>query len=197
MSFQTAYWLRLGHANEYHILLIWKWVVRTSAIVPFHPHACLSHSSHTIFFFQKIWRRLQYNRGNIDEWSIFKWLMFSFSRVYIIIIYSISIYIYIYNYNNGEKAMALHSITPAWKIPWMEEPGGLQSMGSLRVGPDWATSLSLFTFMHWRRKWQPAPMFLRGESQGRESLVGCHLWGRAESDTTEATWQQQQQQHIE
>ena len=47
--------------------------------------------------------------------------------------------------------------------------------------------------MHWRRKWQPTPVFLPGESQGRGSLVGCHLWGRTESDTTEATWQQQQQ----
>ena len=50
-----------------------------------------------------------------------------------------------------------------------------------------ATSLSLFTFMHWRRKWQPTPVFLPGESQGQASLVGCHLWGRTESDTTEAT----------
>ena len=47
--------------------------------------------------------------------------------------------------------------------------------------------LSLFTFMHWRRKWQPTPVFLPGESQGQGSLVGCHLWGRTESDTTEAT----------
>ena len=46
--------------------------------------------------------------------------------------------------------MAPHSSTLAWKIPWMEEPGRLQSMGSLRVGQDRATSLSLFTFMHWR-----------------------------------------------
>ena len=75
----------------------------------------------------------------------------------------------------------------AWKTPWMEEPGGLQSMASLRVGHDWATSLSLFTFMHWRRKWQPTPMFLPGESQGRGSLAGCRLWGRTESDTPEAT----------
>ena len=59
-----------------------------------------------------------------------------------------------------EKAMAPHSSALAWKIPWTEEPGGLQSMGSLRVGHDWATSLSLFTFMHWRRKWQPTPVFL-------------------------------------
>ena len=59
-----------------------------------------------------------------------------------------------------------HSSTLAWKIPWMEEPGRLQSMGLLRVGHDWATSLSLFTFMHWRKKWQPTPLFLPGESQG-------------------------------
>ena len=74
-----------------------------------------------------------------------------------------------------EKAMAPHSSTLAWKIPWAEEPGRLQSMASLRVGHDWATSLSLFTFMHWRRKWQPTPVFMPGESQGR-SLVGCWLW---------------------
>jgi len=84
--------------------------------------------------------------------------------------------------------MATHSSTLAWKIPWTEEPGRLQSMGSWRVGHDWATSLSLFTFMHWRRKWQHIPVFLPGESQGWGSLVGCHLWGRTESDTTEATW---------
>ena len=77
----------------------------------------------------------------------------------------------------GEKAMAPHSSTLAWKIPWMEEPGRLQSMGSLRVGHNWATSLSLFTFMHWRRKWQLTPVFLPRESQGRESLVSCRLWG--------------------
>ena len=47
--------------------------------------------------------------------------------------------------------------------------------------------LSLYTFMHWRRKWQPTPVFLPGESQGRGSLVGCHLWGRTELDMTEAT----------
>ena len=44
-----------------------------------------------------------------------------------------------------------------------------------------------FTFMHWRRKWQPTPVFLPGESQGQGSLVGCRLWGRTESDTTEVT----------
>ena len=88
---------------------------------------------------------------------------------------------------SSEKAMATHSSTLAWKIPWMEEPGRLQSMGLLRVGHDWATSLSLFTFMHWRRKWQPTPVFLPGESQRRGSLVGYCLWGHRELDTPEAT----------
>ena len=86
-----------------------------------------------------------------------------------------------------EKTMAPHSSALPWKIPWTEEPGRLQYMGLLRVGHDWAISLSLFTFMHWRRKWQPTPVFLPGESQGRGSLVGCLLWGRTELDTTEAT----------
>ena len=93
-----------------------------------------------------------------------------------------------------EKGMTTHSSTLVWKIPCMEEPGELQPMGLLRVGHDWVTSLSLFTFMYWRRKWQPTPGFLPGESQGRGSLVGCHLWGRTESDTTEVTQQQQQSQ---
>ena len=91
-----------------------------------------------------------------------------------------------------EKAMAPHSSPLAWKIPWTEEPGRLQSMGSRRVGHDWATSLSPFTFMLWRRQWQPAPVFLPGESQGRGSLVGCRLRGRTESDTTDVTWRWQQ-----
>ena len=89
--------------------------------------------------------------------------------------------------NRPYLAIAPHSSTLAWKIPWTEEPGGLQSMGSLQVGHDWVTSLSLFTFMHWRRKRQPTPVFLPGESQGQGSLVGCRPWGRTESDTTEAT----------
>ena len=83
--------------------------------------------------------------------------------------------------------MAAHSSTLDWRVPWMEEPGGLQFMGSLGVGHDWTTSLSLFTFMHWRRKWQPTPVFLPGESQGWWGLAGCHLCGRTESDTTEVT----------
>ena len=65
-----------------------------------------------------------------------------------------------------EKARAPHFSTLTWKIPWIEEAGRLQSMESRRVGHDLASSLSLFTLMHWRRKWQSTPVFLPGESQG-------------------------------
>ena len=79
--------------------------------------------------------------------------------------------------------MAPHSSTLAWKIPWTEEPDGLQSTGSLGVGHDWATSLSLFTFLHWRRKWQPTPVFLPGESQG------WGAWWAAVCEVTQSrTW---------
>ena len=77
--------------------------------------------------------------------------------------------------------MAPHSSTLAWKIPWTEEPGR-QSMGSLRVRHDFATSLSLFTFMHWRRKWQPTPVFLPGESQGRGAWRAA-VYGVTQSQT--------------
>ena len=80
------------------------------------------------------------------------------------------------------QAMATYSSTLAWKIPWTEEPAGLQSMGSLGVGHDWATSLSLFTFMHWRRKWQPTPVFLPGESLGQGAWWAA-VYGVAQSRT--------------
>ena len=72
--------------------------------------------------------------------------------------------------------MAIHSSILAWRIPWTEEPGRLQSLGCW-VRHNWETSLSLFTFMHWKRKWQPTPVFLPGESQGWGSLVGCQSMG--------------------
>ena len=86
----------------------------------------------------------------------------------------------------SEKAMVPHSSTLAWKIPWTEEPGRLQSMGLLRVGHDWATSLSLFTFTHWRRKWQPTPCSClenprTGEPGGLLSM-GSHRVGHDWSD---------------
>ena len=90
--------------------------------------------------------------------------------------------------------MAPRSSTLAWKISWMEKPGGLQSTGLLRVRHDWATSLSLFTFMHWRRKWQPTPVFLPGESQGEPGTgepgglpsMGSHRVGHDWSDLAAA-----------
>ena len=90
----------------------------------------------------------------------------------------------------SEKAMAPHSSTLAWEIPWMEEPGRLQFMGSRRVGDEWATSLSLFTFLHWRRKWQPTPVCLPGESQvwepGGLPSMGSHRVGHDWSDLAAA-----------
>ena len=82
-----------------------------------------------------------------------------------------------------EKAMGTHFSTLAWKIPWTKEPGRLQSMESWRVRHDRATSLSLFTFMHWRRKWQPTPSFLPGKSHAWRSPVGCSPWGHKKLDT--------------
>ena len=88
--------------------------------------------------------------------------------------------------------MATHSSTLAWKIPWTEEPGRLPSMRSLRVRHNWATSLSLSTFMHWRRKWQPTPVFLPRESQGRTGepdglpSMGSHRVGHDWSDLAAA-----------
>ena len=124
---------------------------------------------------------------------IAKLLDYTHIEIFFLIFISIMIYHRILNTVPcaiPEKVTTPHSITLAWKIQRTEEPGRLQSLGSLRVRHDWVTSLSLFTFTHWRRKWQPTPVFLPGESQGRGSLVGCRLWGHTESDTTEATSQQ-------
>ena len=77
-----------------------------------------------------------------------------------------------------------------WRRQWHPTPVLLP--GVAKSWTQLSDFLSLFTFMHWRRKWQPTPVFLPGESQGRQSLVGCRLWGRTESDSTEVIWQQQQ-----
>ena len=78
--------------------------------------------------------------------------------------------------------MAPHSSTLAWKIPWMEEPGRLQPMGSLRVWHDWATSLSFFTFMHCRRKWNPLQCScLENPRDGRDWWAA--VFGAAQSRT--------------
>ena len=83
--------------------------------------------------------------------------------------------------------MATHSSVLVWRIPGTGEPSGYRLWGHTESDTTKATSLSLFTFMHWRKKWQLTPVFLPGESQGRGSRVGCRLWGRTELDTTEST----------
>ena len=81
--------------------------------------------------------------------------------------------------------MATHSSTLAWEIPWMKEPGRLQSMGSLRVGHNWVTSLSLFTFMHWRIPGTGEPGGL--SSMGSQRVR--HDWSNlAASAATEEVW---------
>ena len=121
-------------------------------------------------------------------WSLFAWNIFfppfSFSLYVFLVLRWVSCRQHIYgsclcihSASLLEKALAPYSSTLAWKFSWTEEPGRLLSMGLLRVGHDWVTSLSLSTFMHWRRKWQATPVFLPGESQGWGSLVGCRLWG--------------------
>ena len=105
-----------------------------------------------------------------------------------------------------EEGMAIHSSILAWRIPWTEEPAGLQSMGSQRVGHDWSNLACMHAAIKnkcqcwrpkrhwfdcwvrnipWRRKWQPTPVFLPGESHRWRSLLGYSPWGRKESDTTE------------
>ena len=94
----------------------------------------------------------------------------------------LSDFTFTFHFHALEKEMATHSSTLAWRIPWMQEPGGLPSMGSHRVGHDSSNLAAAAAVSN-----IPTPVFLPGESQGRQSLVGCHLWGRTESDTTEET----------
>ena len=90
--------------------------------------------------------------------------------------------------------MTPHSSTLAWQIPWMEEPGRLQSMGSQE------TRLSDFTFtFHFHaleKEMATHSSVLAWRITGTGSLVGCRLWDRTESDTTEVTSKQQQQHWL-
>ena len=95
----------------------------------------------------------------------------------------LSDFTFTFHFHALEKEMATHSSVSAWRIPGKAEPAGLPSMGWHRIGH----SLSKLACMPWRKKWQPTPVFLPIESQGQRSLVGCRLWGRTESDTTDAT----------
>ena len=85
-----------------------------------------------------------------------------------------------------------------WQVysPWgLKESNMTQRLSLTQFHISIISSFQLF--VHWRRKWQPIPVFLPGESQGRQrSLVGCRLWGHTELDTTKATQQQQQQLFV-
>ena len=87
--------------------------------------------------------------------------------------------------------MVPHSSTPAWRIYPMDGGAWWAAVHGVAKESDTTEQLhfhfSLSTLLHWRRKWQPSPVFLPGESQGRGSLVGCLLWGHTESDMTEVT----------
>ena len=111
-------------------------------------------------------------QARVLEWGAIAFYLRTFCWIFFFISYSMIL----------EKAAAPHSSTLAWKIPWMEEPGRLQSMESPRVGHDWVTSLSLFTFMHWRGQWQPTPVFLPGESQGQGARWAA-IYGVVQSHT--------------
>ena len=85
------------------------------------------------------------------------------------------------------KAMAFHPSTLAWKIPWMEEPGGLQSMRSLRVGHTERLHFHFSLSCTGEGNGNPLQWSCLENPRDRGSLVGCHLWGRTESDTTKVT----------
>ena len=122
-----------------------------------------------------LFRCLFYLRAFINVWMT---LRFS-TRKYIWLLNFKHLLIWYLQHNPGSQGEGNGTLLQysCLENPWTEEPGRLQSMGSLGVRHYWATSLSLFTFTHWRRKWQPTPVFLPGESQGQGSLMGCHLWG--------------------
>ena len=84
-----------------------------------------------------------------------------------------------------EKEMTTHSSILAWRIPWTEEPSGLQSMGSQRVGHDSVTNTFIFIGPWAVAQSFKGPVLLHGKSHGWRSLVGCSPWGREESDMTE------------
>ena len=116
------------------------------------------------------------------EWLHFLSLCFYFWKLFLIYLEVHWSYYEFLSIPSSEKAMAPHSSTLTWKIPWTGEPGGLPSMGSHRVRHDWVTSLSLFTSMHWRRKWQPTPVFFLENPRDRGAWWAA-VYGVAQGQT--------------
>ena len=114
----------------------------------------------------------------LSFWQLLVWLIFLVSNL--VIAYTNFLCVCLFPMKNGEgdgtplQYSCLEN--PMSGEAWKAAVQGLQ-----RVGHDWATSLSLFTFIHWRRKWQATRALLPGESQGRGNLVGCRLWCRGVS----------------
>ena len=91
---------------------------------------------HSHLILELIWLYLA-----LPFWHFVFFLYILFTLLFLLYCFLLSLWL---SYTVMEKEMATHSSTLAWKIPWMEEPGGLQSMGSQRVGHDWGTSLTLY-----------------------------------------------------
>ena len=108
------------------------------------------------------------------QWTL--WIILKQKSYYIYLPTCLCIYLSIKGWLLNNCGLIVGS-TLAWRIPWAEEPGGLQDMGSLRVRDDWATSLWLFTFMHWRRKWQHTPVILAWRIPGMAEPGGLPSMG--------------------
>ena len=94
----------------------------------------------------------------------------------------VCVYVYTHTHRDSVLTMSPSCSKPVTKqVPFPVVPLSFRQQASAH------DHLSIFTEHNWRRKWQPTPVFLPGESQGQRSLVGCHLWGHTESDTTEVT----------
>ena len=96
----------------------------------------------------------------------------------------LSDFLFTLNFQALEKEMVIHSSVLAWRIPGMEEPDRLPSMGSHRVGHNWS-DLAAASAAAWRRKRLPTAVFSSGKFHGQRSLAGYRLWGRKGSDMTE------------
>ena len=150
---QVIFVWSLGFSHEYFACFLFFWC-------GFHlGHFCKGIAQSRIFSARVIWNPAFPSRcGSRLKASLARYVLWSFSSS--VLFPQRRMFIFVRDYSVFlEKAMASHSSTISWKIPWTEEPGGLQSMQSLRVGHNWATLLSLFTFMHERRKWWPTPVF--------------------------------------
>ena len=164
--------------NDAAVLLVSYWSQKLWSLAP-----------HSLFSSKLSWRSLGCNKSDSDHFSLasllssLTYILVAYYMIFLPTVTAVYYQTTIKRTSLVVQGLKIHLPMQGHRI-WSlvgEEPGRLQSTGSLRVGHDWATSLWLFTFM--RRKWQPTPVFFPGESQ----RLGPCLWDRTESDTTEAT----------